>query len=134
MVKLQRMGSSRHLLGGIKSDFLFFGDGPQHTGQMPSAITTHQDPGSPGSGRQIPDLNRTNLILSCWNIKIEKAKQRLNLQSTVTFMAGVQKEGIKTPAEIPRALVSSVQAPLVQFIIQLPVYGSINAFCHPLCQ
>lgn len=72
-----RMGYSRHLLVRLPSfDFPFFGDGPQHTGVDTQSYENTSQTWVPGSGRQIPDLNRANLILSCWNTKIEKARQR----------------------------------------------------------
>lgn len=105
---------------------------PTTQGQTPGVMTVHHNRGSSGSRRQIPELKRANLIISCWNIKIEKARQRINLYSEVTLMAGVWKEGIKTPAdELPRAaLVSSVQAPLIPFINFQ--YGFQNCLLVPL--
>lgn len=85
-----------HLPGELPSfAFPFFGDGPQHTVLAAQSYDYPSQPWSPGSGRQIPDLNRANLILSCWNVKTEQARQRLNLQSKVTLVAGVHEEVIK---------------------------------------
>lgn len=73
----QRMGYSRLVrVRPPRFDAPFFGDGPPHTGVDAQSYDDTSQPWIAGSGRQTPDLNRANLILSCWNTNIEKTRQR----------------------------------------------------------